>query len=518
MAGVIRVVVIEDRVLMLNALRTSVNWAENDIEPIGFYESCDDALPFILEQCPDVVVTDIVMHGMTGIQLSEHLHQVAGDIKVIIISAYSRFGYAQKALQVGVFDYFEKPVDYQALVASIRRAGEERRHQEQMHEYIRNHMAFYRERFFTRLLLGQAEPEEIAQELVFLNLSLDGAMTAVSIRMRPEGDTLERGMRFEVLRLMLMNGIEEALGRRNVFGPFSLRGQDMTVVILGAFAQEALERVLRSFSEANWMVVHAGIGGTVEKPELLKESYDSACEAMDACFQFGETAVLRADELPDEGGTLWHGFFRGEETLFKALKQEDELQVRAVFQGLRETVSRLYTQRDSIQMLVKSILFKADAFQRQGDNAMACVLQSVDRAGTLEEMLGAAEAWCVAGLRSAQAEQVEQRRQVIRRINQYIEENYNNAKFSLNDVAKHMSMSPNYLSSMYKKECGRGIHDYLSELRIDKARELLVKTGRNIGEIGEAVGYVNPYYFSMSFKKITQFTPTEYRRRNAPKT
>jgi two-component system response regulator YesN len=333
--------------------------------------------------------------------------------------------------------------------------------------------------------------------------------------MRPEGEAAEQGMRREVLRLMLLDRIGEALGRDNVFGPFSLRGEDMTVVILGAFDQETLEKLLREFSETSWMVAHAGIGEACGKPEQLKESYDSACEAMDACFQFDDTAVLRAEDLPDEGGVRWRGFFRSEEALFKALKQEDELQVRQSFRSLKDAVSRIYPQRDVLKMLVKSILLKADAFQRQGDGALERALAVAEHAGTLEEMLGAAQAWCLTGIKATQAVHIEQRRRLIREIDQYIEANYTNAKLTLNDVAKRVAMSPNYLSSLYKKECGRGIHDVLSELRIDKAREMLVKTDRNIGEIGEAVGYINPYYFSMSFKKVTQFTPSEYRRRNA---
>jgi two-component system, response regulator YesN len=138
----------------------------------------------------------------------------------------------------------------------------------------------------------------------------------------------------------------------------------------------------------------------------------------------------------------------------------------------------------------------------------------VDQATSLEAILSIAETWCIAGFRSAKEEYTKRRNQIICKVDQFVEENYGNAKLSLKEIAKHVAMSPNYLSSMYKRECGRGIHDYISELRIDKARELLVKTDWSIGSIGETVGFINPYYFSMSFKKITQFTPTEYRRRN----
>ena len=161
-----RVVFIEDRSLMLEALKHTIPWQENDIEPIGFFSSCDEALPFILEEKPDVVVSDIVMHGMDGLELSKYLFDSDLEIKVIIVSAYSRFDYAQRALQTNVFDYFEKPLNFDELIKSIQRAGKANNELRQTRTFILNHLDFYRERLFTKLLLGQEERKSLRSKWI----------------------------------------------------------------------------------------------------------------------------------------------------------------------------------------------------------------------------------------------------------------------------------------------------------------------------------------------------------------
>ena len=84
---------------------------------------------------------------------------------------------------------------------------------------------------------------------------------------------------------------------------------------------------------------------------------------------------------------------------------------------------------------------------------------------------------------------------------------------SLNEIAGNVNVSPNYLCSLFKKEYGVGIHEYITELRIEKAKQLLMQTDMGVGLIGEMVGYTNPYHFSVSFKKYTNMTPTEHRKK-----
>ncbi len=518
-----RVVLIEDRVLMLSALRDSIAWLENGLDPIGFFESCDEALPFILTEKPDVVVTDIVMHGMNGIALCEKLRQEGLDAKVIIISAYGRFEYAQKALQMGVFDYFEKPIDYDKLVQSIRRAGEERRNAEQMLKYVANHMAFYRERFFTKLLAGQLCDEAVIEgEAAFLGLDARRPMCCLALDIFPvHGEAAQRGMRRELTALMLSKRIETALGG-GILGPFSLREDDMALVLVSGEAYsgapesacEPLREAITLFSREQRLRIRAGLGREAASLSSLKHSYDSALETVEACFLFSESTLLTQADIPRGEGAQWREFMRFEEALLLALRQEDALAADAAFDRLRTGIRESYIPRDSLKALMKSALIKAQAVHML-ENALLCeALRAMDGAASADELIEAARRHAGRICEAVRDSGVHERNRLINAMREYAQTHFCDPQFNLADLSRHVAMSPNYVSSLFKKVQGVGLHEYVTELRIERARELLSKTDIGVGRIGEMVGYPNPYYFSVNFKKFTSYTPTEYRRRN----
>ncbi len=126
------VMVIEDRILTLNALKTQIPWREKGLNPVGFYTNCKDAISHIEDAKPDVIITDIVMPGMDGLSFCKYINSLDKNIKIIIISAYSKFEYAQRGIQLGVFDFLEKPVDYKELCSRILQAGKEKEREEQL--------------------------------------------------------------------------------------------------------------------------------------------------------------------------------------------------------------------------------------------------------------------------------------------------------------------------------------------------------------------------------------------------
>lgn len=126
------VMVIEDRILTLNALKTQIPWKEKGLNPVGFYTNCKDAMEHIEDTDPDVIISDIVMPGMDGLSFCKYINSLERNIKIIIISAYSKFEYAQKGIQLGVFDFLEKPVDYGELCERILQAGKLREREEKL--------------------------------------------------------------------------------------------------------------------------------------------------------------------------------------------------------------------------------------------------------------------------------------------------------------------------------------------------------------------------------------------------
>lgn len=516
-----RVVFIEDRYLALEAMKSAVDWCSRGIEPLGYFTSCDAALPFIMENRPDVVVTDIVMHGMDGLALSAFLHDADMDVKVIIVSAYSRFEYAQRALQAGVFDYFEKPLDFEALSKNILRAGKATEQARRMRGFILNHGDFYKERFFIRLLTGKIEnPTSIQQEAEFLHLDNLGGMLCVVFLLHEKGTSSSGTMGRELKHLLLREYLEENFGTEALIGPYALRGDEATFVFLhreqedGTKLVTELTELTQTFADKQRLVLHTGIGSWTEQMENLNASYDDACRALDACFAFDESCVLPVDDLPQENGALWLALNRFESQLIRAISLQDTVALQNAMERFRKEARCKYWQSDTLKVMLKSIVYKIESMCPAEPVLDVSVPEAIDRANGLEPMLELLSGYSKTVCHVLRNDLERQNRRISEQARAYIDENFHRDMLSLNDVATQVNISPNYLSSIFKREFGQGVHEYLTQCRIDKAKELIIRTDQTVGAIGASVGYPNPYHFSMNFKKYTHLTPTEYRKKN----
>ncbi|MDO4548974.1 MAG: response regulator [Clostridia bacterium] len=518
-----RVVFIEDRTLMLEALKNTVDWLKNDIEPLAFFSSCDEGLPFIVREKPDVVVTDIVMHGMDGLELSQYLHDSDLDIKVIIVSAYSHFEYAQRALQMGVYDYFEKPLDFEALVQSIKSAGQVTSHARQTREYILNHMEFYRERFFTKLMLGQlGGAEAIRREADFLRLDDYGGVVCVCVKLIDAGRAAkpDKAMDREMAYLLLGRHMAQKLGDNPLFGPFSLHDEE-AIYVLTRIREDMYEDVETALIEATQtlfssgrVIVHSGVGAWQSDISKLSLSYDSACRALDACFSFDENCVINAGDLNLTDSAPWLLMNRFEAQLIRSIDMQDMVALHDAIDRFRQQIGRAYPQSGTMKVMMKSLAFKVESMQISSHREIDAVLSRIEYANNMDEMLEILAGYCEEVCGALRNDRNRQSRQLTEQVRAYIDDNFDRDTLCLNDIARHVSVSSNYLSSIFKRELGTGIHDYITTLRINRAKELLIRTDMSIGIIGTKTGYPNPYHFSMNFKKYTDMTPTEFRKKN----
>lgn len=517
-----RVVFIEDRSLMLEALKHTIPWQENDIEPIGFFSSCDEALPFILDEKPDVVVSDIVMHGMDGLELSKYLFDSDLEIKVIIVSAYSRFDYAQRALQTNVFDYFEKPLNFDELIKSIQRAGKANNELRQTRTFILNHLDFYRERLFTKLLLGQEERKSLRDEADFLQIQVDQGFFCVVCKLVSvaKNENNEPLMRREIKHMQVAQKLTDFFKEARLFGPYSFPGGEFVFVLnqLGAEKEIDISQKLVDIGEELRLsystILHAGIGKWVKTLEELQISYDVARSALDRCFSFDEVCVISSKDVQLAGANEYFlKFSRFETSVIRALQQQDIPTLRQIFELFRKEIDDTFLSSDMLKTMMKSIVLKMNTLIRPTPLSLDSIMTRIDLADHLADVFEVVADFLVKGCETNRKEQDEQSLCIAGKAHLYIEDHYSNRELSLNEIAGNVNVSPNYLCSLFKKEYGVGIHEYITELRIEKAKQLLMQTDMGVGLIGEMVGYTNPYHFSVSFKKYTNMTPTEHRKK-----
>ena len=520
----VRVVFIEDRSLMLDAFRSAVDWNAKGCQPIGFFASCDEALPFIMQEKPDVVVSDIVMHGMDGLELSRVLYESDLDVKVIIVSAYSSFDYAQKALKAGVFDYFEKPLNFDALVDSILRAGAENASLRQMRAFVLQHRAIYQERFLIKLMLGVlTDREQIRSDSEFLMLDHLDTMRCAAFRLvsrRARASDAGQTMNREVELLQLAEQLKDKIGRNSVYGPYSVQNDETLFILTGETVKDdkqftaLLTELVGQFSNAGLSAIQAGIGCSVDVLTRLNLSFETASRALDACFVFGESCVVHYGDLPGEANGYWMLFSQLENQILHAINIQDAVAVETAVERFREQADQLYLSGEALKATMKSIACKAESLYITTDRRLHTLLGRIDRSESMDGMLRELSAYCVRVCGEVRNTRIMQNQNIAQTAKRYIDDHFASDQVTVNTVAEFVSVTPNYLSSVFKREYGQGIHEYITAQRIDKARELLIHTNKSIGTIGIEVGYPNPYHFSMTFRKATELTPTEYRRKN----
>lgn len=508
----VKVMVIEDRVLTLNTIKKEVPWQEYGLEPIGFFESCDAAWPYIEQQQPDVVVTDIVMSGTDGLSFCQKLFDTHASIKIIIISAHSRFEYAQKALQLGVSDYLEKPLDYRRLAGCIRKAAEEKQAEERYREHIQKHRDLYAERFFTRLLSGtaSASQQEMRREMELLKMPLpQGRLACVTFSMDqavPEWD----GEQQEVVFLRLFRHLRDNCRGRALFGPFYMSFNHLSAVMEEtADAVQIAGQALSAIEESYGVAISAGIGQWYQEPEQLSQSYQESLQALEQRFIFGGGSVFCASDLPRDTAPQWSLLARYETLLLKHLGVGDYANVCKAVDALEGLFQTRYISRESLHFFCRGVLSKARLHEgMEGQMPGVAALDGIEH---IDAYFACFKGLCRELCNDANSRFKHQHNEIAFRVRRHLEEAYRDEGTGLASAAREVNMSPNYVSTIFKRETGMGVAEYLTQVRVEEAKRLLRETHKRIGEISAEVGYASPYYFSMNFKKKTGYSPKEFR-------
>lgn len=533
----IKVFLVEDEVIIRNAVKRSINWEEEGYEFVGEASDGELAYPLILKEKPDILITDIRMPFMDGLELSRLIRAELPDIKIIILSGYDEFQYAKEAIKLGVTDYLLKPISSTKLLDALKQVKQsilqEREEKELLIRYskdMQENTENKKSKLFDRLTFGEMSMSEAVEEGKKFGMNLSALEYAVCLF-----KLLMNSDEQEMLKQMVQAG--EALEKegnkiqnvcmfqRGIFGwAFLVMAEDEEK--MQEKMQELCER-LKSVME-NWKQIEyfGAIGKNVDRIRKLKYSFREADKVFASRFTEKANQIISIDDLQvqgEEGDVPVEGFVEVgksrtvlEKFLNNGTKEEvadfcEAYAMQLEKEHMRSLMVRQYvvmdicivilsfcekiSQKDSLQNEVKEL---QNASQRIGS------VRGMKE--YLERLLGKA-----IDLR----DKASGRRysDIIVAAKEEIEKNYMTEEISLNTVAMRVGMSPSYFSSIFSKEVGQTFVEYLTEVRMTKAKEYLMCSAMKTSEIGYEVGYRDPHYFSYIFKKTQGCSPKEYRAR-----
>ncbi|RKN65137.1 response regulator [Paenibacillus ginsengarvi] len=518
-----KIMIVDDEAIIRRGLCTVIDWKELGLTLLEPAECGEEALERIPAEKPHIVLTDIRMPGMDGIELARQIKKIAPSTEIVILTGYDDFAYAQQALREGVTDYLLKTSGPEEIMKSALKAKMNitDKWEAQRKELVQT--AALRRELLEGLLAGR---QESGSELALIeNWMKERGVT---------GSTAEPQMPLRVLIVsasgwgegktaeLLLGAVENMLAE--LLPSVSLLKSDRIVLVARAgpgFAERSgLERAVRRVCETLKCSVFAATGESVTHPEELPRSYGEAERVYAYRLLLREQGVCELRDIASRSGGATVCPQREEEELAGLLMSNVPTQLRHfVHRLVREQMDDPSVTPKSLRAYLQSVAIAGHRWLERakgggpapsGQPAQVPAYSFEDGLPPEDELFK-----LLASIMSAFHETMSDTRySYVHRAIAYIRERLDR-NLTLQEVAKFVHLTPNHFSDAFKKETGQSYIEFVTQERMRRAAHVLKSTPLKISEVAGAVGYEDIKYFSQQFKKYTGQTPTEYRQSSA---
>ena len=532
------IILVDDEEEVRKSIIKQIDWESAGFQVVGDAENGEDALEKIEVLEPDVVLTDIRMPYMDGLTLAEKIRQRYPSTKVVIFSGYDDFEYAQKAIKLNVTEYILKPVNVEELTSILKRIKsnldeeiEEKRNVSRLRENYSKSLPIIREQFFNDMVHRRLADDLIESKLREYDIPITGArkwiIAAIDVEKSDDRSkkTLSLHEEEELIPISVMQIVREKLKSYCRFSLFQSTAEAGMVVIAALDDDntttgliDVLGDICKETKRILEVPVTIGIGHSVTGLSKIAGSYQSAVEALGYKAVVGSGITIYINDMEPVGSGKLEFDNSDESDFISAVKFGPDEKIEAVMvriSGKLESARVHYRQQ---QVYVFGVLNTVIQMIQQYDLNLEEILGGeleylsvIDKLQKREEF----GEWLLKTARKMNQAINQERdmttRQVIQQARQYIMDNYQNPDLSVEMICRHLHMSPAYFSTMFKKETGQAYIAYLTEIRLNKAVELLNKTDDKTYVIASKVGYQEQNYFSYVFKKKFGVSPTKFR-------
>jgi len=519
-----KVFFVEDEIITREGIRDNVDWQANGFEFCGEASDGEMALPLLRAAQPDVLITDIKMPFMDGLQLSKIVRERMPRVKIIILSGHDEFEYAQKAIGLGITDYLLKPVTVQKLQSVLQKLtaqlDQERKEQDnlkKLREEVEDNRATRREKLLFNLVVGAVSPMDAIEKGQLLGLDLSARLYLVVVVKIELGDRTEQYDHDEYQQIQrVLTGLAEKnpdiFVLKRDWGDLILIMKGNTTEYLEEERDLLLVEIRQVLAKTRYKLT-IGVGASKDRIADIRQSFVEALMNIQNPIRGNDgsglnQAVDRTELLKLDKSAI-DDYLR-----FGSKDQFDEF-FNVYIGPLGETALKSALIKNYI--FVDVILATAKLVNELGGeidkvipelNSIEAILSNVKSVEQLREQ--ACKILSV-GLVYRDSRPNGQHQNLIRQAKEYMEQRYTDPDLTLNDVAARANLSPSHFSSVFSQETSQTFKEYLTEIRINKAKELLRMTTLRSTDIAYQVGYNDPHYFSSVFKKNTGVSPIEFR-------
>mgnify|MGYP004720323717 CR=1 FL=1 len=534
----LKLIIADDERIIRESISKMIDWNSLGIELIGLCSDGIVAYNMILDECPVIVLTDIRMPGLSGLELIEKISQTDLNIQFILLSGFGEFEYAKKAIQYGVSEYLLKPVtamELTGVIEKMKKKVEQQRLEKSKMDALAQNSEEYRK---NKQIIRSKNIEALVNCTTDVNASIERLaemgidISAASYRVAIFDIDLYSGMyqldtekrQESALMAFVLFNISDEIVTREEAGIAYQEGNNRVGILFQekwsrnftSRTKEICHEIQEKTKEVMGFDVSMGIGKWVKKPEELIQSHDMAAQTLQYRYLLGGNLLIDMEEqhpvqeiaIEDDLAELKEAMKTGQkEQVYQILiKIEDSIRQALMEKSracmyLQQVIRTMDNACEDVSADMDRIREDRDELLRQitdqkfFEDACKVVQKHTDRIFEILSELNTSSS----------------KRQARLAID-YIQKNYMDPDLSLNSICSYLNISTSYFSTIFKDETGETFTEVLIRTRMEKAKELLENTTLKNYEIAEKVGFSDPHYFGISFKKMTGCTPTEYAR------
>ncbi|MDO4273497.1 MAG: response regulator [Eubacteriales bacterium] len=533
-----RILLVDDEILVRDAIRENIDWTGLDCELVGDCQNGQEAAEFVKKNPVDIVLTDICMPYMDGMELSHFLHDNYPDIVIVIFSGFGEFEYAKKAIQYNVSEYMLKPITAMELTGVINKMKEkvdqckaERAKIENLtkaSENYRKNAHIIRSKAIEALVNCTCDVKESLEQLKGMGINLDASSYRVAVFDMDLYSGMyqldvEKRQESALMAFVLYNVSNEIVSREGAGLAYQEGSSRVCVLFQGNRTKEFADRIKAVCREIQQKVkevigieVSMGIGSWVRCPEQLLLSHDLAEKALQYRYLLGGNLLMDMEECrTDQSISLEDSLNKFINAVKTGKKESMELSLAKMEEDIKGALVDKSRACIYLQQIIRAVGSACMAVVTDIDSIVRGreeLLQKVTEQKTFQQAIGLVKEYAarafeeLLNLNSSSGQ-----RQALLALD-YIQNNYMDPELSLNSICSYLNISTSYFSTIFKDVLGETFMEVLIRTRMEKAKELLINTTLKNYEIAEKVGFSDPHYFGISFKKMTGKTPTEYAR------
>lgn len=530
-----KVLLVDDEALIREAISENIQWEEMGFSFMGACENGKQAMEVIKSEQPDLLLTDINMPFVDGMELTKFVYENYPDTKVIIISGFDEFEYAKNAVKYQVLEYILKPItpmEFSETLLRVKKMFDDRKESQRNMKKIRSayvsNLPTLQGRYLHHLLSGTVDYERLPEKQEELKLNLNAACYNTAL---VEGDSLEpftsqySNVKDELALFAIYNITAEIVAKEGCGLVFQSMDEKTVIIFMGeekeCLKQKmkcVIQKVRDAVEEFLQIQVTVAVGKMVSCLEELPDSFVKTKSALEYKFMLGGNQTIEAEEYEEiRNSAKYIDIFEWASRIAVVIRINKTDKIARKTEEFIGQIKMSYVNKNRsfvyVQNLVLSVINLLDVTEEMEEEIYSKERAFVNEIYNCENLDEIAKRMTetflyISNVMSNQRDGYCKRQ--ARLALDYIEKNYADSSVTLNSVCTTLAMSTSYFSSVFKNYTGETFIEALTKKRIEKAKILLEQGNRKTYEIAEAVGYSDAHYFSVTFKKITGKTPTEY--------